>query len=254
VTTRADGRPQPTSGYLSPPTKPASQPGSKSGLPGPAPALRTAAASRRVNRRLLAASVLVVALGGLLAFTAGQMLTRHTAVLAVARPVQVGATIAPADLTTAQVTADAHLSPIPATARDQVVGLVAQVGLSRGELLTRSQVGRVSGFVAGQVLVALPLKDGQFPGRGLTPGQRVLVVATPGSGGGAPASTAPGGTGDGSASADRGVAATVAGVGSRNPATELTVVDVRVGSADGVSVARLASTGNLALILLPAGG
>jgi len=33
----------------------------------------------------------------------------------------------------------------------------------------------------------------------------------------------------------------------------VTVVDVRVDASDGVQVAQLASTGNLALILLPAG-
>jgi len=39
-----------------------------------------------------------------------------------------------------------------------------------------------------------------------------------------------------------------------NPATQVSVVDVRVDPAAGVAVARLGSTGNLALILLPAGG
>jgi hypothetical protein len=41
--------------------------------------------------------------------------------------------------------------------------------------------------------------------------------------------------------------------GSVNAATQITVIDVRVGAADGVDVAQLASTGNIAVILLPAG-
>jgi hypothetical protein len=99
----------------------------------------------------------------------------------------------------------------------------------------------------------LPLKQGQFPARGLTPGQKVLVVATPGQGGasaiGGSTGTGPGGGGGRAA----GTGGTVVDVGGVNPATQVTVVDVQVADSDGVAVARLASTGDLALILLPAG-
>jgi hypothetical protein len=191
--------------------------------------------------------VLVVLLGGVIAFAAGQMLTAHTAVLAVARDVQVGLTITADDLTVANVPSDPNLSPIPAAQQSRVVGMVAQVPLSRGELLTRAQVGMGSDLAAGELLVALPLKEGQFPARGLTPGQQVLIVPTPGSAG----STS--GTGATSGTPDRPVEATVAEVGAANPTTQMTVVDVRVREVDGPMVAQLASTGNLALILLPAG-
>src|SRR5215218_11145103 len=97
------------------------------------------------------------------------------------------------------------------------------------------------------MLVALPLKEGQFPARGLAPGQQVLIVPTPGSTG----STS--GAGATSATPDRPIEGTVAEVGPANPTTQVTVVDVRVREADGPTVAQLASTGNLALILLPAG-
>jgi hypothetical protein len=122
------------------------------------------------------------------------------------------------------------------------------VGLVRGELLTQAQVGTNDGFGPGQMLVALPLKDGQFPARGLTPGQRVLIVATPGGNSG----VASGGS-DTTQDSGRQISATVAEVGQPNPATQVTVVDVRVGSDDGPAVAALASTGNLAVVLLPAG-
>jgi hypothetical protein len=192
-------------------------------------------------------SVLVVLVGGLLAFGAGQMLTKHTEVLAVTHDVPVGATILDSDLTVASVTKDPNLSPIPASQRAQVVGMVAQVGLVKGELLTRAQVGPKSGFAAGQQLVALPLKQGQFPARGVVPGQKVLIVATPGTAGsaGSSSSSAPPST--------PGIGGTVAEVGSMNQATQITVVDVQVSADSGVEVALLASTGNLALILLPAG-
>jgi hypothetical protein len=148
VTTRTDGKTNPATGYPAP--------AATAAPPGPAPAVRTAAASRRVNRRLLVLGVLVVLLGGLVAFVAGQMLTRHTEVLAVARTVAVGSTIGADDLVIANVTSDPHLSPIPASQREQIVGMVAQVALSPGELLTRSQVGPGTGFAPGQMLVALP--------------------------------------------------------------------------------------------------
>ncbi|MBV9593704.1 MAG: hypothetical protein JO147_07920, partial [Actinobacteria bacterium] len=108
-----------------------------------------------------------------------------------------------------------------------------------------------SGFVAGQQLVPVPVKQGQFPARGLTAGQSVLIVATPGTGETVDSSTSasPSSSADGSA----GITATVAEVGEMNPATQITVVDVAVSADSGAEVARLASTGNLALILLPAG-
>jgi hypothetical protein len=190
---------------------------------------------------------LVVLVGGLIAFAGSQVLTKHTQVLAVAQDVPVGATIQGSDLTVASVTKDPNLSPIPASDKSQIVGMVAQVGLVKGELLTRAQVGMSSGFTSGQQLVALPLKQGQFPARGLTPGQKVLIVATPGSGGAG--SSSPGSASSGAS----GVTGTVAEVGPINQATQVTVIDVQVSEASGVQMAQLASTGNLALILLPTG-
>ncbi|WP_249933350.1 SAF domain-containing protein [Blastococcus sp. CCUG 61487] len=196
-------------------------------------------------------SVLLVLLGGLLALAAGQMLTARTEVLAVAHDVPLGSTITTEDLAVANVTSDPNLSPIPASQRSQIVGMVAQVPLSRGELLTGAQVGPDSGFTAGEMLVALPLKEGQFPAGGLSPGQQVLIVATPGSTGSTIGSGTPAADTDGAR--DQQVDATVAEVGPLNQATQVTVVDVRVSADDGVRVAELASTGNLALIVLPAG-
>jgi len=174
VTTRADSAPLAVPGAYPSPATPAE-------LPGPAPAVRIAAVGRRTNRKMLLLSVLVVLLGGVLALSAGQLLTRHTAVLAVARPVPAGAPITAADLAVASVTTDPHLAPIPAAQQAQVVGMLAQVALSPGSLLTRAEIGTGSGFTPGQVLVALPVKPGQFPARGLRAGERVLVVPRPAS-------------------------------------------------------------------------
>lgn len=244
---RAEGYPAPTH----PPGLASAAP---AGALAPAPTVLRAAPRRRASQRGVLLSLLVVLVGGLLAFAGAQMLTHHTLVLAVAHDVPVGAKITADDLTTASVTADPNLSPIPATQREQVVGLVAQVGLVKGELLVRTQLGAGSGFGAGQVMVALPLKVGQFPGQGVAPGQHVLIVATPGSGGAGSTSSGVGGSGavDGSVRSS-GVPAVVASISAADLATQVTVVDVRVASDVGVEVAQLASTGNLALVLLPQG-
>ena len=212
----------------------------------PAPAF-SAAAKRRVSRKSMTLSVLVIVLGGLLAFTAAQMLTAHDQVLAVARDVAVGSTITADDLVVADVSSDPNLSPIAAAQQSEVVGMVALVPLSRGELLTTSQIGADAGLPQDQVLVALPLLEGQFPARGLSPGQQILIVSTPGANG----AVATDETLDGQAEP---VEATVADVGATNPTTQVTVVDVQLSQDDGAAAARLASTGNLAIIVLPVGG
>ena len=210
-----------------------------------APVQLTAAARRRVSRKTLSLAVLVVLLGGVLTDSAAQMLTTRTNVLAVARDVPVGATVTAADLVVASIPADPALTPVPATELSDVVGLVAEVPLVQGTLLTTGQIGTGSDLSAGEVLVALPLQDGQFPARGLSPGQQVLVVPTPGTNG-----VAAGATTD---QLPDPVEATVAEVGPANATTQVTVVDVRVTQDDGVAVAELASTGNLAIVVLPDG-
>lgn len=215
-------------------------------MPAGAPpqAARSAAANRRTSRRGLLISVLVIALGGVLAFSAARLLTQRSEVLVVARDVNVGQVITAGDLTTVRVTDDPALASVPAVDRGEVVGQVAKVRLVKGSLLAAGQYGPNSGFLAGQVQVALALAVGQLPARGLVPGQHVLIVATPGRGGATAAEPSPG-------VAAKGVNATVAGVGDVNGATQVTVVDVQVPAESGVAVAQLASTGNLALILLP---
>jgi hypothetical protein len=250
VTTREDGSSPPGVpagfGPAGPPAVPAS---ASVPAPGGSPvAARVAAADRRTSRRGVVVGVLVVLVGGVVGYAGGQLLSTRSQVVALARDVPVGSAVSAEDLTTARVGPDRSLAPIPASELPRLVGLVAQVGLVRGELLTRSQLGAGSGFAPGQQLVALPLRQGQFPARGLSPGQQVRVVGTPGQGGTAAASAAAGSGLAGSA-----VQATVVDVGGLNPATGLTVVDVVVAAADGTRVAQLASTGDLAVILLPAG-
>jgi hypothetical protein len=204
---------------------------------------RAAAAPRRWRPSYLIIATLLVLLGGLIAMWGARSLVHRDSVLVVARPVAVGSRIAAGDLATAEITSDPHLAPIAAAQRDAVIGQVALVDLTAGSLLTRSQIGPGDGFTGDQQLVALPLKPGEFPVRGLAPGVRVVIVATPGTATGQqqqPISEAQ-------------IPATVAESGTADPSTGVTVVDVRVAAAAGPRLAQLASTGDLAVILLPPG-
>ena len=217
-------------------------------VPTPPTVVREASTPRRWTAKGAAAAAIFVVLGGLVLMFAIPAYSTRDTVLVVAKAVPVGSTITDADLTTAKITSDPALKPIMAADRGSVVGKVAMVNLSPGGLVTRDELGTSDGFTSGQVIVALGLKEGQFPARGVAPGEQVLIVATPGSGAGASS------TGASPPTQTAGTKAMVTEVGGQDAATGVTVVDVRVSADTGVSVAQLASTGNAALILLPAGG
>jgi SAF domain len=209
--------------------------------------VREAAAPRPWTPKGLAAAVIFVVLGGLVVMYGVASFTKRDTVLVVAKAVPVGSTIDASNVTTAKISSDPALTPIPSDEREQVIGKVALVDLKPGTLFTRDELGTTDGFTTGQVLVALPLKQGQFPARGLTPGESVLVVATPGSNSdsaGPPAGTTP---------PSEGTRAMVTEVGATDASTGVTVLDVRVAANAGVPLAQLASTGNAAVILLPPG-
>lgn len=220
-------------------------------VPSPPVVVREASAPRRWTTKGLALAVIAIVLGGLVVMVGVRSLSTRTEVLAVAKTVPVGARITEADVTTASIASDPALQPIPAGDRASVVGKIALVDLRPGTLLTTSQIGDSDGFTPGQVLVALALKPGQYPVRGVAPGQAVLVVQTPGTGstGGGPVAS-----GDGAAFPSAGTKAVVSEVGAANPTSGVTVIDVRVPAEMGGPLAALASTGNAVLILLPAGG
>jgi hypothetical protein len=216
-------------------------------VPSPPTVVREAAAPRRWTAKGLALAVIFVVLGGLVVMFGVASFTKRDTVLVVAKTVPVGSTIDASDVTTAKISSDPALTPIPSGERDQVIGKVAQVDLKPGTLFTRDELGTSDGFTTGQVLVALPLKQGQFPARGLAAGQSVLVVATPGS------SSNSAGPPDGTTTPGGGTKAVVTEVGATDASTGVTVVDVRVAANAGVPLAKLASTGNAAVILLPPG-
>jgi Flp pilus assembly protein CpaB len=193
-------------------------------------------------------AVLVVALGGLMSMWAVSSYAHRDRVLVISADVAVGQRITADDLTGADLTLDPRVSAFTVAQQGEVIGKVALVDLAKGTLVNPSQVGASPLLTAGQVLVPLQLKPGQLPAVGVAPGQLVWLVATPvDSGQGAQAGSQPGTPVDP-------IEATVAESGDPDPATLVTVVDVRVPQDQGVSLARMAASGNVTVVLLPAGG
>lgn len=210
----------------------------------PAVAAPVRAAAARRGRRGLVVAVLVTLLGGVIAYGGARMLTSQVPVLALARDVAAGAAVSDADLVVVDLPVDPNIEPVAAANRASVVGKVAQMPLLAGGILTAGQVGPSDGFGAGERMVALAVKLGQMPATGVSSGRRVLIVPTPKSG---PAGAAP-------ADSDaESIAATVAHVSAKDAASGVTVVDVRVADAQAEGLARLAATGDFAVVLLPPG-
>ncbi|MGW5558455.1 SAF domain-containing protein [Micromonospora sp. NPDC003944] len=139
----------------------------------------TVVRQRRVRPGLLGLAVLLIALGGLGAAFAVTSVRATGSYLAVARPVEVGREISPADLVTVQVAGGQGLRPVPAARLDEVVGKRAAVALLPGTLLTLAQVTDDPLLGPGQQQIALGLKTAQVPARTLHPGDKVLLVSTP---------------------------------------------------------------------------
>ena len=192
--------------------------------------------------------MLVVALGGLVSMWAVSTYAHRDRVLVISANVAVGQRIIVDDLAGADLTLDPRVSAFTVAQQGEVIGKVVLVDLAKGTLVNPSQVGASPLLTAGQVLVPLQLKPGQLPAVGVAPGQLVWLVATPvDSGQGAQAGTQAG-------TAVDPIAATVAESGEPDAATGVSVVDVRVPQDVGASLARMAASGNVTVVELPAGG
>lgn len=209
------------------------------------PAAQPIALARLPRRRRPGMIALAVALvgAGVLASTAIYSATSHRAPVLVAEAnVPAGALITAGDVGTVSVSVGAGVQVIPASQMSQVVGQVAGTTLHPGMLLTASELATRRPPAAGQVLVPLPVRPAALPASGLRPGDRVLIVATPGAQGQA-----------GSASAAPALSVPVNGViedvSTTANADGFAVVDVLVPSSRGADLAAQASTGQFALMV-----
>ncbi|MFJ4576846.1 SAF domain-containing protein [Streptomyces sp. NPDC088846] len=205
--------------------------------------ITTTAPVKRERRWSVAALCVVLAVvAGLGAAAAVTSASDRTQVLAVARDVPAGQALTDGDLVVAEVSADAHLSPVPASDRAGLVGKRPAVDLRKGGLLTASQLSAGSGLGDDKQQVGVQVKRGQAPAGALAPGDKVLAVTTPAAGDQADAKGA-----EAPPSSINGFVVSV----SRPDASGTIVVNLAVSPTDGPLLATRASTGRIALVREP---
>jgi hypothetical protein len=205
---------------------------------GPLPPL-----PRQRRRRMLMLGVLLVLAGGLSAGYLYTGMSDRTAVVVLTRDVPVGSQLSAADLATTRVAVDTPVEVIPGRQLRQVVGKFAAVGLRRGTLLAASQLSGAVSPHPGQQVVPVAVKLDQLPARSLSPGDQVLVIATPGQQG-----QDQGAAGNGSSPLTQDTPATVDQVSSSDADGNVRVdllVDARVGPA----IVQQASTGRIGFVI-----
>jgi hypothetical protein len=202
---------------------------------------------RRRRPAMVALAVALAGAGVLVSATVYQQADHRVPVLVITAAVPAGAVITASDVGTAQVTVPAGIHVIPAAQLGQVTGRTAAQALRPGTLLAPADLATAQLPAPGQVLVAVPVKPESLPASGLTPGDQVLIVATPGNQGqpagstAAPALSAP-------------VPGVVEAVNAVTDQDGFDVVDVLVAKAAGPAVAAQTSTGQFALVVTKRGG
>ncbi|NBH02886.1 SAF domain-containing protein [Amycolatopsis sp. SID8362] len=159
------------------------------------------------------------------------------AAVGVARTVRYGEVITAEALREVQVRPDPGVRPLPWERRFDVVGRTSPTDLQPGEIVTPDAVAD-SAMVpgTGQQLIGVPVKPGQLPAAPLQPRQPILLV---------PAGVA--GAGAESWPPVRGAVISV----TERDASSTQVVDVVVPDANGVQLASRASSGGVAIVVLP---
>lgn len=191
----------------------------------------------RRNVRWLAAGVLSVCLGGLGAALLYANASSATPVITIKRTVYRDQVITADDLGISSLAAPIGVEAVPAERLKQIVGRTATIDLARGGLLSPDSYGDPV-VPAGAVRLGLRLEPGRLPNTNLLPGTSVLLV--------------PVAREDGSFPGGASVAATTASVPQLQPDGS-SLFDVNVAHNAGERLARLASSGQLAVIRLPQG-
>jgi hypothetical protein len=192
----------------------------------------------KLRRRpaLIAAALVAICLGALIAAWAWTATTNTQDVLVARQMIERGAVIEADDLARARVSTDPALHPVSGDQLDQVVGQRAAVDVAGGAMLTANSITHALVPDGNNSVVGVALSPAQAPGLDLRTGDHVRVVVTPAQGESAPAGTPP--VSD----------ATVAGVHVVAETGQM-IVDVLVPHADAAVLAARAATGNVALVL-----
>jgi hypothetical protein len=207
---------------------------------GPAGAPRLVR-QRRIRRGWVGIGVLAIVLAALGSATLFRAIGPSQEYLAVARDVPVGAQVVSDDLRVVRLNSSPGLSPVPISDVREVVGAYAAVPLVAGTLVTLDQLTAEPVPGPGEQLVAIALPRDRLPGRMLSAGDPVLLVATSGSGIG----------NQDPAEAPRTFNGSVHDVQEADGRGDDLVVSLLVDERDGAVVASLAASGRIAITLLP---
>lgn len=203
---------------------------------GPAASQFVSPPKLRRRPALLAAALVAICLGALLAAWAWTATTTTQEVLVARHTIERGSVIEAEDLARVRLSADPALKPVAASQFDQVVGQRAAYDVAAGAMLTPDS------FTPGVVpdgdnsIVGVALTPAQAPGLNLQTGDRVRVVVTAAQGEELPTGV------------PQFSEATVAGV-HVSEETGQTIVDLLVPHPDATVLAARAATGNVALVL-----
>lgn len=197
---------------------------------------------RRRRPAMVALAIALAGAGVVVSAAVYQRADHQAAVVMVSEPVAAGAAITAADLGSTRISVGAGIHVIPAAQIGQVTGDIAAAALRPGTLLAPSDLTTLQPPAPGQQLVPAAVKPYMLPASGLSPGDHVLVVATPGDQGQS-------GAASGASSITAPVPAVVEAVDQVPDPDGLDVVDLLVSDGNGTAVADQVSTGQFALIV-----
>jgi hypothetical protein len=191
---------------------------------------------------MLALAIAMAATGVVVSAAVYQRADHQVPVVMVTRPVPAGAVISLSDLGSANVSLGSGIAVIPASQLRQAVGQVAAITLQPATLLSPAELTSSRPPVPGVDLIPAAVRPADLPATGLAPGDRVLVIPTPGVQGQP-------GTAGGASSIAGPVPAAIEAVTTVPDSEGFDVVDLLVSNADAVAVASQVSTGQFALVV-----
>lgn len=185
---------------------------------------------------MIALSVALICVGGLVSAWAWQSTSTAQEVLTVRETVHRGELIEEGDLVTVRIGLDPAIQAVPAADLATLVGMRAALDIAAGGIVTADQVTDAVVPAAGFSVVGLSLTPAMLPGNQLVVGDEVRVVTTDGEGGAA------------GATAPAVYSATVVGL-STDEITGNSLVNVQVATDAAPGVAQRAAVGQVALVL-----
>lgn len=196
----------------------------------------------RARRRwgLFAAMVALVCAGALGVAWLVQASTTAVAVVAARSTIERGTLISAGDLMVVRIATDPSLHTVPGSQLSGLVGKRAALDVAAGSLLTSESVSAANAPGAGFSLVGVGVADSMMPGTSLMAGDRVRVVAT------AESQTAGSSTG-GPTSISAQVVGTRTGMNASGQSQ--TIITVSVPASDAATLAAIAASGKVAVVL-----